>query len=182
VLEDPKLTAATATKAEMLQFFRDMYTIRRMEIACDTEYKARNIRGFCHLYDGQEAIAAGLQASLTKDDDVISGYRCATRSLARSLGYRPPTPFLPKRARGRRCHALQYIRGDSVTRIVAELFGFEMGSSKGKGGSMHFYSKRNRFWGGSGIVGAQVPVGVGLAFANMYRVGKKWPSNVSVSM
>lgn len=182
MLDDPKITTATSSKTEMLQFFRDMYTIRRMEIACDTEYKARNIRGFCHLYDGQEAIAAGLQAALSKDDDVISGYRCG---MAAAGALRPTrVSGIPRRARPltRRCHGLQLIRGDSVKAIVAELFGFEMGSSKGKGGSMHFYSKRNRFWGGSGIVGAQVPVGVGLAFANMYKSGKKWPTTVSVSM
>lgn len=139
-----------------MTFFKQMYTIRRMEIACDTEYKARNIRGFCHLYDGQEAIAAGMQAALSKDDDVMTAYRC---------------------------HGIQYIRGDTVKRIVGELLGFSLGSSKGKGGSMHFYSKANRFWGGSGIVGAQVPVGAGLAFANMYRAKKNWPNvNISVAM
>jgi pyruvate dehydrogenase E1 component alpha subunit len=74
------------------------------------------------------------------------------------------------------------VRGDTVKRIVSELFGFAGGSSKGKGGSMHFYSKKNHFWGGSGIVGAQVPVGVGLGFANMYRAKKQWPVNISVSM
>lgn len=138
-----------------MHFFRTMYTIRRMEIACDTEYKARNIRGFCHLYDGQEAIAMGMQAAIAKDDDVITAYRC---------------------------HGIQLVRGDSVKRIVGELFGYSLGSSKGKGGSMHFYSKKNHFWGGSGIVGAQVPVGVGLAFANMYRAGRQWPAPISISM
>lgn len=97
----------------------------------------------------------GMERALTKDDDVISSYRC---------------------------HALQYVRGDSVKRIVAELFGLAEGSEKGKGGSMHLYSKANRFWGGSGIVGAQVPIGVGLGFANMYRAKKQWPVPVSISM
>lgn len=155
LLEDPGVTAATSTKEELMHFFRTMYTIRRMEIACDTEYKARNIRGFCHLYDGQEAIAMGMQAAIAKDDDVITAYRC---------------------------HGIQLVRGDSVKRIVGELFGYSLGSSKGKGGSMHFYSKKNHFWGGSGIVGAQVPVGVGLAFANMYRAGRQWPAPISISM
>lgn len=128
MLDNPNVTTVTATKDELVKYFKDMYTIRRMEIACDTEYKARNIRGFCHLYDGQEAIAAGLQSGLESEDDIVSSYRC---------------------------HGLQYIRGDSVKRIVGELFGFSLGSSKGKGGSMHFYSKKNHFWGGHGIVGAQ---------------------------
>ena len=114
---------------------------------CPPRTQARKIRGFCHLYDGQEAIALGLQSALTKNDNLISSYRC---------------------------HALQYIRGDTIKRIVGELFGFELGSEKGKGGSMHFYSKKNRFWGGSGIVGAQVPVGVGVAFAEMYKAKKAW--------
>jgi pyruvate dehydrogenase E1 component alpha subunit len=155
VLDDPNISTASTSKEELLHFHRQMYTIRRMEVACDTEYKARNIRGFCHLYDGQEAVAMGLQAALSKDDSINASYRC---------------------------HGLQFIRGDSVKRIVAELFGFEQGVVKGKGGSMHLYSKKNKFWGGSGIVGAQVPVGVGLAFAEKYRAKGAWPCNVSVSM
>jgi pyruvate dehydrogenase E1 component alpha subunit len=155
---DVNVTTASSTKEELLHYHKEMYTIRRMEIGCDTEYKARNIRGFCHLYDGQEAIAMGLQSALTKDDSVITSYRC---------------------------HGIQYIRGGSVKSIVAELFGFQQGCSKGKGGSMHLYSKKNKFWGGSGIVGAQVPVGVGVGFAEMYKMKmekKNWPCNVSVSM
>ncbi len=148
-------SSASATKEELLHYHKEMYTVRRMEIACDTEYKARNIRGFCHLYDGQEAICMGLQSALDKEDHIATSYRC---------------------------HGFQYIRGGSVKSIVAELFGFEQGCEKGKGGSMHLYSKKNRFWGGSGIVGAQVPVGVGLGFAEKYRVKGQWPSKVSVSM
>jgi pyruvate dehydrogenase E1 component alpha subunit len=118
-----------ATKEDMLKYFRDMYTVRRMEIGLDNDYKARKIRGFCHLYDGQEACAVGIEASITKADNIISSYRC---------------------------HGLQYLRGARVRDIAAELYGFSMGCEKGKGGSMHLYSKQNRFWGGSGIVGAQV--------------------------
>lgn len=84
----------------------------------------------------------GLQSALKPEDDIIGSYRC---------------------------HGIQYIRGDTVAKIVAELYGYEQGSSKGKGGSMHFYNKAKHYWGGSGIVGAQVPVGAGLAFANHYR-------------
>jgi pyruvate dehydrogenase E1 component alpha subunit len=155
VLDDPNITSGTASKEELMDYFKTMYTIRRMEISCDTEYKARNIRGFCHLYDGQEAIALALKSGLTNQDNIITSYRC---------------------------HAIQLIRGASVKAIVGELFGFELGSSKGKGGSMHFYNKATKFWGGQGIVGAQVPVGVGAAMAEMYLAKKNWPVNVGVAM
>jgi len=136
------MTSATATKEELLSVHENMHRIRRMEISCDNEYKSKNIRGFCHLYDGQEAVAVGMQTSLSARDNLIGTYRC---------------------------HALQLIRGDRVSRIVGELFGRGGGASGGKGGSMHFYSKKNRFWGGAGIVGAQVPVGAGIAFADRFH-------------
>jgi len=81
-----------------------------------------------------------------------------------------------------RCHGLQYFRGDTVRSIVGELFGFEQGCSKGKGGSMHLYSKARRFWGGAGIVGAQIPIAGGLAFTERYKTGGKGPMNVAVGM
>ena len=146
---------ASATKEELLHFFRQMYTVRRMEIACDTEYKNRAIRGFCHLYDGQEGVGMGLQAALSPLDHVATSYRC---------------------------HGLQYFRGDTVRSILGELFGFEQGTSQGKGGSMHMYSKARRFWGGAGIVGAQIPIAGGLAFVERYATGGKAPMNVSVGM
>ncbi len=149
------VAAVSATKADLLHFFRQMYTVRRMEIACDTEYKARNIRGFCHLYDGQEGVGMGLQAALTAEDHMATSYRC---------------------------HGLQFFRGDTVRSIVGELFGFEQGASKGKGGSMHLYSKERRFWGGAGIVGAQIPIAGGLAFMERYKTAGKGPMNVSVGM
>ena len=157
VVADPGQTKSKATKEELLHYFSEMYTVRRMEIACDTEYKARNIRGFCHLYDGQEAIGMGLQAALSKEDHIASSYRC---------------------------HGLQYFRGGSVKGIVGELFGFEQGDSKGKGGSMHLYSKERRFWGGAGIVGAQVPIAAGLAFMERYKTkgAEGVPMNVAVGM
>ncbi|KAH8072890.1 pyruvate dehydrogenase [Aureococcus anophagefferens] len=122
--EAPDAVAETS-KEELLEYFKTMYTMRRMEITCDNEYKARTIRGFCHLYDGQEAIGTGINAALDLEDS-----SWATR-----------------------------------------------GETGGKGGSMHFYNKEQNFYGGQGIVGAQVPVGTGLAFANKYKtpLGEKMP-------
>lgn len=131
-----------------------MYTMRRMEITCDNEYKARNIRGFCHLYDGQEAVATGIQNAFDAADSWITSYRC---------------------------HCVALARGGTVASIVGELFGVEDGYSKAKGGSMHMYSKEQRFFGGAGIVGAQVPVGAGLAFANKYKAEPGQPMNVAIA-
>jgi len=135
-------TTVECTKAELKEMFELMYTMRRMEITCDNEYKARNIRGFCHLYDGQEAVATGINSAFEPEDSWITSYRC---------------------------HCVALARGGSVSKVVAELFGNIDGKSRGKGGSMHFYNKDKNFFGGAGIVGAQVPVGAGLAFANKYK-------------
>jgi pyruvate dehydrogenase E1 component alpha subunit len=117
------------------------------------EYKARNIRGFCHLYDGQEAVATGIHWAFEPADSWITSYRC---------------------------HCVALIRGGSVSKVVGELFGTIDGSTKGKGGSMHFYNKNHNFFGGQGIVGAQVPVGTGLAFANKYKAKPGEKMNVAI--
>lgn len=128
--------------------------MRRMEITCDTEYKARTIRGFCHLYDGQEAIGMGIQAALAPEDAWITSYRC---------------------------HCVAYLRGSTVEQVFAELFGYKEGSTKGKGGSMHFYSKEKNFFGGQGIVGAQVPCGAGLALAAKYNTPEGETSPIAIA-
>ena len=132
-----------ATKEELLKFYRDMLLIRRFEEKAGQLYGLGLIGGFCHLYIGQEAVAIGLQSALTPGkDSVITGYR--------DHG-----------------HLLAY--GIDPNLIMAELTGREAGISKGKGGSMHMFSTEHKFYGGHGIVGAQVALGGGLALAHQYN-------------
>jgi pyruvate dehydrogenase E1 component alpha subunit len=131
-----------ASKAELLDFYRNMVQIRRFEERAGQLYGLGLIGGFCHLYIGQEAVAVGIQSALGDDDSVITGYRDHGHMLAYGID--------PKL-------------------IMAELTGRAAGISRGKGGSMHMFSVEHRFYGGHGIVGAQVPLGSGLAFAHKYN-------------
>ena len=139
-LAEPKRFGAD--KEALLRFYREMVLIRRFEEKAGQLYGLGLIGGFCHLYIGQEAVAVGLQSALTPGkDSVITGYRDHGHMLAYGIDPRA---------------------------IMAELTGRAAGISRGKGGSMHMFSTQHRFYGGHGIVGAQVALGTGLAFGHKY--------------
>ncbi len=141
-LTPARASTAFLSDATLMKLYEDMLLIRRFEERCTQLYGMGLIAGFCHLYIGQEAVVVGMQSVLEPQDSVITAYRDHGHMLA--------------------C-------GMEVNGVMAELTGREGGYSKGKGGSMHMFSKEKNFYGGHGIVGAQIPLGTGLAFAHQYK-------------
>ena len=131
--------AAGVTKERARSFLHQMVRIRRFEEKCAELYSAQKIRGFMHLYIGEEAVAAGIMPALTDDDAVVATYRDHGHALARGL---------------------------SMNEVMAEMFGKATGSSGGRGGSMHIFSAEHRFYGGNAIVAGGLPIAVGLALAD----------------
>jgi pyruvate dehydrogenase E1 component alpha subunit len=146
VAAKPPAEAGEPDKAQLLGFYRQMLLIRRFEERAGQLYGMGLIGGFCHLYIGQEAIAVGMQSIKEPGDQVITGYRDHGHMLACGMDPRA---------------------------VMAELTGRAAGAAKGKGGSMHMFSPASDFYGGHGIVGAQVSLGTGLALANRYRDNHK---------
>lgn len=142
-----KTTAkAKFSKETYLNWYETMQMMRKFEEKAGQLYGQQKIRGFCHLYIGQEACVAGAVSSLERGDKYITSYRDHAHAIA---------------------------LGSDPNAIMAELFGKETGVSKGKGGSMHMFDRENNFFGGHGIVGGQIPLGAGIAFAEKYnKTGK----------
>ncbi|XP_030758001.1 pyruvate dehydrogenase E1 component subunit alpha, mitochondrial-like isoform X2 [Sitophilus oryzae] len=139
-LEEGPSTHVTINKQEALTIYTQMHTIRRLETSAGNLYKDKIIRGFCHLYSGQEAVAVGIKHALRPHDGVITSYRA---------------------------HGWTYIMGVPLVNVLSELTGRQGGCARGKGGSMHMYCEN--FYGGNGIVGAQAPLGAGIALAAKYK-------------
>jgi pyruvate dehydrogenase E1 component alpha subunit len=129
-------------KENYLYWYELMLLLRKFEEKAGQLYGMQKIRGFCHLYIGQEAVAAGMMSALRSDDNLITAYRD---------------------------HGLAIAKGITANECMAELYGKATGCTKGKGGSMHFFSKEKRFFGGHGIVGGQIGLGAGIAFAEQYH-------------
>lgn len=130
------------SKETYVKWYREMLLMRKFEEKCGQLYIQQKFGGFCHLYIGQEAILSGMMEAIRKDDKVITAYRD---------------------------HAHPLVMGTDPKLVMAELYGKATGTSKGKGGSMHMFDKENNLFGGHGIVGAQIPMGAGIAFADKYR-------------
>ncbi|XP_030747102.1 pyruvate dehydrogenase E1 component subunit alpha, mitochondrial-like [Sitophilus oryzae] len=126
-------------KAEALKLFKQMDMVRRTENALAGLYREKKIRGFCHLVVGQEAVCVGINSIMRPQDTIITSYRC---------------------------HGWAVLRCESISGVIAELLGFQSGAARGKGGSMHIYGPQ--FFGGNGIVGAHVPLGVGIGLKHKY--------------
>jgi len=137
-----QMASTKFTKENYLQWFELMVRLRKFEERAGMLYGQQKIRGFCHLYIGQEAVAAGIISAIKKEDPLITAYRD---------------------------HGLAIAKGISCNEAMAELYGKVTGCSKGKGGSMHFFSKEHYFFGGHGIVGGQIGLGAGIAFAEKYK-------------
>ena len=136
------MSAVEITKDTYLQWYESMLLMRKFEEKAGQLYGQQKIRGFCHLYIGQEAVMAGAMSVLGPKDSMITAYREHAHAIA---------------------------RGMSANEIMAELYGKATGCSKGKGGSMHMFSKEKGLYGGHGIVGGQIPLGAGIAFAEKYK-------------
>lgn len=130
------------SKEQYLEWYELMLRIRRFEERALMMYGQQKIRGFCHVYIGQEAVAAGIESAIRPEDAIVTAYRQHGTALG---------------------------RGISTKEAMAELFGKATGVVNGKGGSMHFFSAEHRYFGGNGIVGAQIPIGTGIAFAEKYK-------------
>ncbi len=130
------------TKEKYLQWYRDMNYWRRFEDKCRSLYLKQKIRGFLHLYNGQEALPAGFLHAMKPGDKVITAYRC---------------------------HVWPIAMGEDPKKLMAEITGKSAGTSHGLGGSMHFFSKEHGFYGGHGIVGGQIPLGAGMAFGDKFN-------------
>jgi pyruvate dehydrogenase E1 component alpha subunit len=152
-----KNTSASSTVSNGLDlgvyrnWYETMLRIRRFEERALKMYSVNKIRGFLHVYIGQEAIAAAITSAIKPTDPIVTAYRQ---------------------------HGIALCRGVSSSACMAELFGKSTGINKGKGGSMHFFSKEHNYFGGNGIVGAQIPIGTGIAFAEKYRSS----SNICLTM
>lgn len=139
-LETGPSTKADVTREKALEYYKQMQMIRRLETAAGNLYKEKIVRGFCHLYSGQEACAVGMKAAMRAQDNIISAYRV---------------------------HGWTYLMGVSPEGVLCELTGKQSGCARGKGGSMHMYAPN--FYGGNGIVGAQCALGPGVALACKYK-------------
>ena len=137
-----KSSKPTYSKEMYLNWYEMMFRIRKFEERALLMYGQQKVRGFCHVYIGQEAVAAGIEAAITPEDAIVTAYRQHGTAIGRGL---------------------------STNACMAELFGKVTGAVKGKGGSMQFFSADHRYFGGNGIVGAQIPIGTGIGFAEKYK-------------